>query len=532
MYQILIVDDEPMVKIALKTLLNWEEFGFSICASASDGKEALSLVNKFQPDIIITDLKMPVMDGLELIKALKSQSYPGKILVLSNYGDYEYVRQALKSGAVDYMLKISLNKDDLLEQLKNCADLLSPIQSTRESSVYDPSFNELLLKTYFTDTDFTYEKLRNYQIQEDSAYYICYITQPFQKKFTNKRGELLSPSIIKNLLLENFNYLPSDSFIQMNINSFIILYPEKIAAETELTVWELGQHIYSCFSQFLSLSLYIIVTRTALHLEKLKDIGFKCAEASHSCFYDNFSPVYIDELSLQHFFNFMDYRSFASELLTSLSKSEHADSIKDFDLFMEKCKTERIHPEILKSYIYRMCSYMELTLSASSYINLTELQTSIETCTDLTELSLVLYEFFTQIHSFIRNDTRFYKKEVVECICYIQNHYHEKITLTELSASIGISENYLCKIFKDDTGTSIVQYIHSLRMEKAAALISENNLMLWEIAEAVGINDQFYFNRLFKKIYGMTPSQYKELKKCKTNDGLKTVPDFNKFTKG
>ena len=70
-------------------------------------------------------------------------------------------------------------------------------------------------------------------------------------------------------------------------------------------------------------------------------------------------------------------------------------------------------------------------------------------------------------------------------------------------------------------------------MEKAAALISENNLMLWEIAEAVGINDQFYFNRLFKKIYGMTPSQYKELKKkSKTNDGLKTVPDFNKFTKG
>lgn len=74
MYQILLVDDEPMVKIALKTLLRWEDYGFSICATASDGKEALDFIDKFHPEIIITDLKMPIMDGLELIKALKKSA--------------------------------------------------------------------------------------------------------------------------------------------------------------------------------------------------------------------------------------------------------------------------------------------------------------------------------------------------------------------------------------------------------------------------------------------------------------------------
>lgn len=512
MYQILLVDDEPMVKIALKTLLRWEDYGFSICATASDGKEALDFIDKFHPEIIITDLKMPIMDGLELIKALKKICYPGKILVLSNYGDYEYVRQALKLGAIDYMLKISLNKDGLLEQLRTCTDLLSIKQKESELSAPDFSLNELFLKSYFTDIDFTYEKLKNCQFQTANAYFMCYITQPFQKKFTNRKGDVLPYSFIKNLLLENFNYLPPGSFIQIHGNSFLILYAEQNAQETNLNAWELGKRITSYFSQFLSLSLYAIVTKTALPLEELKEICFQCPELALSWFYDNTSPVYADELHLHHNIALMDYRSLATELLDTLSKTDALHSFETLHLFMEKCTAEKIHPEILKGYLFRMCSYMELSLATSNCIDLSALQASIEDSRDLVELNHNLNEFFCQMHHLLKGDTRFYKKEVVECIRYIQNHYHEKVTLADLSASIGMSENYLCKIFKDDTGTSIIQYTHILRMEKAANLILENNLFLWEIAEAVGISDQFYFNRLFKKIYGMTPSQYRDTK--------------------
>jgi two-component system response regulator YesN len=121
---VLLVDDEPLVKMALQKIIDWESHHYAICATASDGEEALRLQVELSPDIIITDLKMPGLDGIELIKRLKQAKYTGCVLIISNYDDYEYVREGLKLGAVDYLLKIALNKQSLLEQLQKCREIL------------------------------------------------------------------------------------------------------------------------------------------------------------------------------------------------------------------------------------------------------------------------------------------------------------------------------------------------------------------------------------------------------------------------
>ena len=135
MYSILIIDDEPIVKIALRSILPWEEHGFSICGTASNGLEAMPLIEKHQPDVIITDLKMPGMDGLELIRTLKEKNYPGEILVLTAIMKILILCGAhFLLGAADYLLKIKISPDTLLaclnkttEKLQEKADRKIPV---------------------------------------------------------------------------------------------------------------------------------------------------------------------------------------------------------------------------------------------------------------------------------------------------------------------------------------------------------------------------------------------------------------------
>ena len=133
MYSILIIDDEPIVKIALRSILPWEEHGFFICGTASNGLEAVPLIEKHHPDIIITDLKMPEMDGLELIRFLKEKEYPGEILVLSNYEDFDSVRSALLLGAADYLLKIKIQPDTLLACLNKTTKKMQDTADRKDS---------------------------------------------------------------------------------------------------------------------------------------------------------------------------------------------------------------------------------------------------------------------------------------------------------------------------------------------------------------------------------------------------------------
>ena len=131
MYQVLIVDDEPIVKIALRSMLDWSTLGFHICATASNGQEALEMAEKYRPDLIICDLKMPVMDGIELIQTAKDRKMDCEFLVISNYEDFNYVRTALVLGASDYILKVSISPEELTSQLQKIREKLELKKKTQ-----------------------------------------------------------------------------------------------------------------------------------------------------------------------------------------------------------------------------------------------------------------------------------------------------------------------------------------------------------------------------------------------------------------
>lgn len=386
MYNILIVDDEPIVKIALRSILPWEEYGFFICGTAGNGLEALSLVEKQHPDVIITDLKMPEMDGLELIRTLKEKNYPGEILVLSNYEDFDSVRSALLLGAADYLLKIKIQADTLLaclnkttEKLQKKAGEKSPVPE----EIISENRNRLLLSFFQRDSSLTSFIRENRETElgfMEKSCAICYVTF---EKFLSNDAFSISANLLRDMILDAVQGVLQPYILVLNDYSALVVFSQKELTISQIKVEQLVKKLYNRFTM---------------------------------------------------------YQSFAPDM-------PYQENLKNYE-------------EARKIY-----------------------------------------------QSFHQNEGH-YKNDVAKTITYIEENYMHRLTLASISANVNLSSSYLCRVFKSEVGTSITSYLNNLRIRKAATLIKEQDLSLKEISAMVGIDDQLYFSRLFKKCMGISPSEY------------------------
>ncbi|MGL4910828.1 MAG: response regulator transcription factor [Romboutsia sp.] len=393
--RVLIVEDEYITRNFLSSIINWNEHNMDLVGLAKDGIEALNIINKEHIDIVITDLKMPKMDGNKLIKELKNRKFDGKIIVLSNYDDFTLVKESMKDGAFEYLLKVTINKDEILDVLNKAKEeLVKDNKLIRDDNIIEISREKLKINEYLER----------------------YLKGDFETTLDKE--------------LEK-KYLTDYVFVYLRISSTSIYSLDK---EKKI-------------SSFIS----NVISTCALHIN--------------------------------------------SELLTfiNIKKNEYAIIIK------ANKNSEEVN--LLVSNITR---------NVKQYLDI-EFEKIIHKQCNKIEDSLELIEIERNKEDYkINFKVASCRPEIKRIIVYINNNLGKKLSLDLLARLVNMNESYLSRIFKDELGMTISDYIKLIRLDKATELLKQKEMRIKDVALSIGIQDQMYFSRLFTKKFNMTPSEYKD----------------------
>lgn len=534
MFKMVIADDEHLVREGLRTVVAWEDYGIEIVGEASDGEETLELCKELTPDILFTDIRMPLIDGLEVAMKLKEINSDIKIIIISGVQDFNYVKTALDINADGYILKpikidelhtvitkvvnsiiMERNIEQEMELLKN--QIKESVPAIREnflrsliSGIYRYE-EEICEKSKYLKIPFEdYENCISAIVQIDN-----YREVIRDKSEENKQLLIFSVVNVVKRVLQGYN--AGICFI-MNENEVVIIFNKN--AQIRKKYISICEEIMSCVAKLTCVTISIGVgnyvnTLSQIHtsykeaLEVLKykfytrDNSLLCAEDFDLGFKDiNHSNLYELEKQL------IDYMKLGDRE----SVSETIDEI-----FQPICINKKLH----SSYVQSIC--IELIFTASRVVY--ETNENIEKIVDshanilneiyakenVYQLKDYILTVFLKISDYFANK---YNQKNTTNIARIKeivnNRYMENISISDIAEEVYLSPNYMSLIFKNETRETIVEYITRVRIEAAKDLLKSTNLKMFEVAQMVGYENPQYFSTVFKKYTGIYPMKYRK----------------------
>ncbi|MGC6174238.1 response regulator [Lacrimispora sp. 38-1] len=527
MYNILIVDDEVLVRTHLKLLLQNLSNEFTVCGEATNGLSALEKIPRIQPDIIFSDMRMPVMDGLELCRQVKNQYPDIQIIALSNYDDYTYVRGALKNGALDYVLKHKLNEEyllSLLTELKKNLNVQSGLKSFPNrtvSALREKFVNDLLGEVFLSEKDIE-TNIRFLGINLDLTHLIPIILSVDDYARIEQQNNLNQKNILNfsicNIGNEILSKYPTGilAHIEKEIYCILLSFASEVSqAKIEGTINSLLQQISSNYKKYLNISVSFCVGETTGHIIDISHSYTRALETIRLTFYSDRQSIlrtksvpippsdlagldYSLEKSLLSLAQKGDYEK-AEEIIQKLFQNM-ADQKENRSSVQMKCTD-------LLSIITRISKKNKLDLNKiiADKISPDQIFIQFHTMAQFSEWFLDCFlNMCREIKLQLPGDSSYVKS----AIAYVNRDYSKPISLQSIADEIGISIGYLSTIFKNETGHGFTDYLNSLRISTAVHLMELGERDFHKIAEECGFQDYAYFFKVFKKRMGTTPKTY------------------------
>lgn len=532
MYKLLIIDDEPLVLAGIRSMVQWEELRIEICGTASNGSQGWDIIMKEKPDIILTDIKMPVLSGLELLKKVRgfyhNNNYPVFVL-LTGYEDFHMAKEAITYHAVEYLVKIELTADSLRECMQQITETLdknsdaashkSPDLSLKElQSLKDKFFIRLLHNLY--DSEQQFEMLRHdLDIPFESAcFQCCYFEM-------NNAGADDMP-IEKQVALYTASYQLLQDIASKYVRAYfvnldrkhgavIILHDDSTQTEnTELIqiIRQTGNSLYSYYKTRLKCGIGIRVNKPL----SLSD-SYLAARASFSNITDDGCAVLVSDTSIidsetHNIFNISIFKENLNSAFSEYDRTLLASVLTQIIGLLEE------NPDHYIQSLDAACNILFLSISllpdgeeviSSLFADYHDGYRSIYRLNTTEQVTQWLRLFCERLGSYFEEQKKHHRHHVVENVKkYIASHLSDKLSLNEVAAIYGISPNYLSTLFKKYNNCGFSEYITECKIAQAKKMMNEGSQKIYEIADMLGFESAFYFSKVFKKTEGISPSEY------------------------
>lgn len=548
MLKIFLAEDEVVVRETIKRMIPWEELGFELVGEAADGEMALPLLIRQQPDLLITDIKMPFMDGLTLARLAKKEIPGLKVVILSGYDDFNYAKQAIGIGVEDYLLK-PITKNALIERLSEIRSRYEHEKTQKE--YYEKFQREMQAYEKNSSRDFfealvggSMDMMEVYKRAEKlgldivaEAYNVLIFTMNCDEDFSGQRDEYFSWEAESLELLENFFAGHSSAMLfRSNIFSYGVLLKgqrETIEENTRACVDEIRKILSR---QDGRREWFLAVGQSVERLSQIQKSYHTASRAfSQRYLYDE-NILYYDEMeTMEHpggqaesednaYLQKVDVNALNPAILQKFLSNGLQEETENFvkDYFYA------IGQEPMESLVFRNYVILNVRFSVISFIKGLGCDTNEMESADTEE---VLAESGKNMESAIAyakkmisqaieirdqnsgNKNRSILKTAVD---FIDSHYmDEEISLNTVANVANVSSNHFSALFSQNMGQTFIEYLTTLRMNKAKELLRCTGMRSSEIAGEIGYKDAHYFSYLFKKTQGMTPSDYRKAREDK-----------------
>lgn len=530
--KVFLVEDEVIIRSGVKKSINWEQEGYEFVGEASDGELAYPMILKEKPDILITDIRMPFMDGLELSRLVKKELPDIKILILSGYDEFEHAKKAIKIGVTEYLLK-PISAAKLTEVLNAVAETIR--QENEEKN---------LLETYFAEMRENTErdKMRLFgkllmgdlsmgEILEAGERFgmnlgaSCYKIVLF-KILANLENHVYAEQMVDacSSVEQAASMMEGVYVFQRGVEGWAFLLTAQDEKSMEESAKILYQNLKQAMKNYTQLEYFGGIGSTVPRIRSLKqsfreaDRAFAARfveEANQIISQKEFEKSQMEEgLKMQGVVQIGKSREMLQKFLSNGTREE----VKAFsDAYISSIEEENIRSTMVRQYVViDVCivilSFCERISSANRLQEeAEELQKMMQKIHSLSEIKKYVVRLLNEaIELRDAESGRRYSDLIAAAKKEIENHYMtEEISLNTVAISVGMSPSYFSSIFSKEAGKTFVEYLTEVRIEKAKEFLMCSSMKTSEIGYEVGYKDPHYFSYIFKKVQGCSPKEYR-----------------------